>query len=222
MKWKMQASAGSARLFKTWKQSPGLFFILAYLSTTPQASFFGVCFFFHWKHLTTYDQDSLKFRKEWTVLLSQPRKQSVHMSTSYATHHCCWEHLKNKNHSPRNRAPSSCLFLKLGCMGGKNWLPCSFSATLLPAQTILWPQVLSACLSGQQMETHLICTVGTECTAREAGTPGTARVTPKSLKCPAAQLNRVLHGNTPLWFFIDEGSWWSYLITRESKEVKSD
>lgn len=149
-----------SKAIQNMKTKPWPFFHFGLSKYNTTSFFFWFCFFFHWKHLTTYDQDSLKFRKEWTVLLSQPRKRSVHMSTSYATHHRCWEHLKNKNHSPRNRAPSSCLFLKLGCMGGKNLLPCSFSATLLPAQTILWPQVLSACLSGQQMEIHLICTVG--------------------------------------------------------------
>lgn len=43
MKLKMQASAGSARLFKTWKQSRGLFLILTYQRMwTPQTSLLEV------------------------------------------------------------------------------------------------------------------------------------------------------------------------------------
>ena len=154
MKLKMQPFAGSARLFKTWKQSCGLFLILTYQRTwTPQASLFkaeAATLFFLLKTLKLHMPETVwNFRKEWTALLPQPKKwRSVHVSTSCATQHCSWHRFKKKekkNHNPRNGPPSPCLFLKLWGRQGEQWLPSPFPAMLSPLISSGHPAATSPC-----------------------------------------------------------------------------
>jgi len=173
MKLKMQPFAGSARLFKTWKQSCGLFLILTYQRTwTPQASLFkaeAATLFFLLKTLKLHMPETVwNFRKEWTALLPQPKKwRSVHVSTSCATQHCSWHRFKKKEKkitTPETGPPPLAFFSSYEAgKGSSDFLPHSQPCfPLSSAQAILQPQVLAegTSLVADQI-THLSRTAGT-------------------------------------------------------------